>query len=578
MTEYGAKARNKIRGFALIIILSLTALLAFLLLSMATLVRVETSAAETRKYQKLARDNARFALRLALGQIQKAAGSDQRVTARADIFEENIANPFWTGIWNVDPTSLGYGDVTWLVSGKNPDPWVADEDEIILLGINSASQIIALPREPIFVNPPAGEDKSGLIKQGHYAYWVSDEGIKASVAKVDHSDGTINYRNYKERDHLRQLGPQKIGGEVFYSGLNPLSLEYDLVNTNLHKIHSRSQLPLINGLIVEEKSTSRAIALQHFHDLTTVAYGIIANTLSGKDAGLKKDLSLYPSLLGPGFESYMDYRQYLVRLNDDEENVLPSRQYYITPFDSAATQTGQIQYTIAPILTEALFQINIRSDKKSPKIRARLRCLFELWNPYTSEILLGPGNAGDLEMAVTGLPTISVIDSNGGTASIDLQDFFGDASQPYSPLIVRLPFPVEEHWLPGRIFNWAGVPIANFDSRRWNLNAITIGGSNGLETGKFANEPIRSKTSDDTRFEITCAELTSLNLKLYLIVPGKEKALLADYRDVRFAEIDVAPYKHWQKTMNFGFHFRLKEPIDSHTHPENRRGAMANRP
>ena len=101
---------------------------------------------------------------------------------------------------------------------------------------------------------------------------------------------------------------------------------------------------------------------------------------------------------------------------------------------------------------------------------------------------------------------------------------------------------------------------------------LRLGGVNGLETGKMALEPIRSKTSSDTRFEITCAELTSLNLKLYLAVPGKEKALLADYRDVQFSEIDVAPYKHWQKTMNFGFHFRLKEPIDSHAHPEHRRG------
>ena len=88
----------------------------------------------------------------------------------------------------------------------------------------------------------------------------------------------------------------------------------------------------------------------------------------------------------------------------------------------------------------------------------------------------------------------------------------------------------------------------------------------------MALEPIRSKTSKDTRFEITSAELTSLNLKLYLTLPGKEKALLADYRDVQFSKIDVAPYKHWQKTMDFGFHFRLKEPIDSHTHPEDRRG------
>lgn len=569
---YSARIRNKEYGFALIIILSLTAFLTFLLLSMATFVRVDTSVVETRNYQKLARDNAIYAVRLALSEIQRHAGPDQRVTARADILDENIANPFWTGIWNVDSTSSGYGDVTWLVSGMNPNPRLAMEDEVILLGDGSSSEIIALPREPIFITPFERQDKSSLIRQGHYAYWVSDEGIKASIAKIDHTQVEINYRNDIERDLMRQLSPQKIGGEVFYPDLSPLSLDYDSVNSNLHKIYSRSQLPLISGLFGNEKSAANAIAHQHFHDLTTVAHGVIANTLSGKDAGLKKDLSLYPSLLGPGFEAYLDYPSYMAGMNDKAETSLPTRHYNITPFDSTFTQPGQIQHTIAPILTESLFQINIRSNEKSPEIRVRLRSLFELWNPYTSEILLGPSNAGELEMAVTGLPTLLVVDSNGGTASIDLQSFLGDTSQPDSPFIIRLPFPAEEHWLPGRIFNWAGAPIANFDSRRWNLNAITIGGVNGLETGKMALEPIRSKTSNDTRFKITSAELTSLNLKLYLAVPGKEKALLADYRDVQFSEIDVAPYKHWQKTMNFGFHFRLKEPIDSHVHPEHRRG------
>jgi hypothetical protein len=445
MLGYRARILNNEYGFALIIILSLTALLTFLLLSMATFVRVDTGLAETRNYQKLARDNAIYAFRLALSEIQKHAGPDQRITARADLLDENITNPYWTGIWNVDPTSSGYGDVTWLVSGKNPDPRIGVDDEVILLGEGSASEIIALPREPISITSHERKDKSNLIKQGHYAYWVSDEGIKASIAKIDHNEESINYRNRNERDLMRQMGPQKIGGELFYPGLSPLSLDFGLVNSNLHKIYSRSQLPLISELMGIEKSMGNAIAHQHFHDLTSVAYGVIANTLSGADAGLKKDLSLNPSLLGSGFEAYLDYQSYMARMNEKEKTSLPTRHYYITSFDSTVTQSGQIQHTIAPILTESLIQINIRSNEKSPTIRARLRCLFELWNPYTSEILLGPGNAGDLEMAVTGLPTLLVVDSNGGTSSIDLQSFFGDASQPDSPLIIRLPFPEVEH-------------------------------------------------------------------------------------------------------------------------------------
>ena len=104
MLGYRARILNNEYGFALIIILSLTALLTFLLLSMATFVRVDTGLAETRNYQKLARDNAIYAFRLALSEIQKHVGPDQRITARADLLDENITNPYWIGIWNVDPT------------------------------------------------------------------------------------------------------------------------------------------------------------------------------------------------------------------------------------------------------------------------------------------------------------------------------------------------------------------------------------------------------------------------------------------------------------------------------------------
>lgn len=572
MTEYRAKASINKRGFALVIILSLTALLVLIFLSMSTLGRVETGATQTRLYQKQARDNALFALRLAIGKIQRHAGPDQRVTARADFLTNDSVNPFWSGVWNVDTQSPDYGDVTWLVSGKNPDPSVAVADKIVLVGKNTASEIITLPREPLFVSTNSKEVDSGLETRGHYAFWVSDESIKASIAKINRSGVVINYRDKEERVHNRQLGPWKTGGEVLFPGLNPLSEGYESVNSNLRRIHSLSQLQLITGLVNEANSNVGEITNQYFHDLTTVAFGVLANTLTGPDAGLKRDLSLQPFLLGSGFESYLDFHRYQHNIIEKSESTLPVRHYYITPFDSDITQMGEILHTVSPVLTEALFQNNIRSDIKSAKILARLRCLFELWNPYTSEILLGLLNAGDLELAVTGLPVISVVDSNGGNTSINLQRLFGDSSKPDNPLVIRLPFPAEERWLPGRIFNWAGAPVANFDSRRWNLNAITMGKANGLDTSKSANGPIRSKTSNDTRFEISNTEQTSLNLKLSLRLSENERALLADYRDIRFSKIDVAPYKHWHKPMNFGFHFRLKEPIDSHVHPVNRRG------
>src|SRR5690606_37451021 len=76
---------NRQRGFALLITITLVAFLVLILVGLATLTRVETQVAANSQLQTQARQNALMALNIALGQLQKHTGPDQRVTARADI-------------------------------------------------------------------------------------------------------------------------------------------------------------------------------------------------------------------------------------------------------------------------------------------------------------------------------------------------------------------------------------------------------------------------------------------------------------------------------------------------------------
>src|SRR5687768_980468 len=78
-------ARARREGFALLITITLLAFLVLLLVSLASLTRVETQVAANNQTLSQARQNALFALNVALGQLQKYSGPDQRVTARADI-------------------------------------------------------------------------------------------------------------------------------------------------------------------------------------------------------------------------------------------------------------------------------------------------------------------------------------------------------------------------------------------------------------------------------------------------------------------------------------------------------------
>ena len=81
------------RGFALLITITLLAFLVLLLVSLASLTRVETQVAANSIQIEQARQNALTGLQIALGQLQKYAGPDQRITVPATTVypEKNVS-------------------------------------------------------------------------------------------------------------------------------------------------------------------------------------------------------------------------------------------------------------------------------------------------------------------------------------------------------------------------------------------------------------------------------------------------------------------------------------------------------
>ncbi len=150
--------RSPRRGFALLITITLLAFLVLLLVSLASLTRVETQVASNSQRLSSAQQNALMALNVALGQLQKYAGPDQRVTTTADLVastdKAGTAAPaalhttttrlavakgarFWTAVWGNNETDIRYdlrpdtippvagnrrgmtpGLLNWLVSGN----------------------------------------------------------------------------------------------------------------------------------------------------------------------------------------------------------------------------------------------------------------------------------------------------------------------------------------------------------------------------------------------------------------------------------------------------------------------------
>jgi len=98
------------RGFSLVLSLTIMSLLVLVILSLAGFLSIESRTAAVRLELAKARLNALASGRLALGHLQLLAGPDQRVTAKADIFEGAAAgaqNPTGTG-----PTGNTYAPMT----------------------------------------------------------------------------------------------------------------------------------------------------------------------------------------------------------------------------------------------------------------------------------------------------------------------------------------------------------------------------------------------------------------------------------------------------------------------------------
>lgn len=338
-------------GFALLITVTLVAFLVLVLVSLATLTRVETSVAANSQTLSQSRQNALLALNVALGQLQKYSGPDRRVTARADIMTvadkltrdnagepvvNDIANVHWTGVWDssmwnpltgdYDGSPRGRGKpqpMTWLVSGNEdvddprkyepagalPADSTATPKRTLVNGV--AADGSADPNNPLVEVPVVrltDDNMPGLAGPqtvGHYAWWVGDEGVKAKLSTV--SSETIagstkplaptsgDARLY----YWKAMSPVRAGAELagapgsrlFPGFIDIFATDASGVDLRdgMRRVLDSRQLPLIHegGGTAILPSVS---VRRHRSDFTTLSRGVLTDTVRG---GLRLDLTRY---------------------------------------------------------------------------------------------------------------------------------------------------------------------------------------------------------------------------------------------------------------------------------------------
>ncbi|MDP4898550.1 MAG: hypothetical protein NWR03_12315 [Akkermansiaceae bacterium] len=300
---------EKLPGFALVVCLSLMVLLLVIALGMLSLGTVALRKSGKEKEMAMARANAQVAMMVALSELQKAAGPDQRITATASILGSGSdgygasAAPVdgrrhWTGVWKSDtvavpPRSDASFDPTnpasrvfsgWLVSSPDPSGKELAEaatapggdDVTIFKGADDASDVL-VPK----VEVTGGQ--SGYSQ--YYAYWVEDQGVKADLGWSE-TEFPSDERTQASRlsslpgvDHGVFEGP--FDGEVSY----PLEEADSVWLRNFSKTISVADVPLV----MDSGSSEQDWLQEKRHDITLASRGLMVDVKLG---GLRRDLSL----------------------------------------------------------------------------------------------------------------------------------------------------------------------------------------------------------------------------------------------------------------------------------------------
>jgi Tfp pilus assembly protein PilX len=376
---------SRSQGFALIISLGILAFVLLLLLSLTAFVRVETRVSENTITQLSARQNALLALHVALGELQKSTGPDQRVSAAADIAAaadggrlssgevaqntqsatgtENglsvdgaasiqTGTRWWTGVWGRAGSSYSssidsvYSEtpspvlLNWLVSGNEGNDYTVDSDGWIsennstnftpgdaidwsATGLSSSDPstwtstsgyadfeikssgqkaVLLVGPDSAGVSAIDGEDaseryvlaplvdidsSSNSNAVGRYAWWVGDEGTKASLTLADPYPGLNDpdaNTTAGAQARLRLMSASRSGVELL-SGWEDYPLADDTSATSqFERVNELSEIQyVISSLTTEVLGSS-------FHDLTRYASGLLTDTLN---SGLRTDLTYY---------------------------------------------------------------------------------------------------------------------------------------------------------------------------------------------------------------------------------------------------------------------------------------------
>jgi len=289
--------------------------------SFIQLAHVEIRVSKQSSAQSEAKSNARLALMMAIAQLQEMTGSDQIVTAKANLLSDStvVENPNWVGVWKTtyaqntheisypligkrtqegdEPYAYigNFSDLRstepeltnnqwrsklldgWLVSSSNnnadPLALLSDDDSSVieLFGRGSLGSLISLSD---YEKQAVRVGKINIFDEGAIAWWTSDNNQKACILPIEGN----------EAEHSIASALASNPGYIKYDNDSPFIDFHDRAVSQRDKIISMASLNLPNSSSTETRELMKYFS----HDLTHHAPGMYTNPVLG---GFQRDLT-----------------------------------------------------------------------------------------------------------------------------------------------------------------------------------------------------------------------------------------------------------------------------------------------
>lgn len=387
--------KGRSSGFALMVALGIMSFVLIVILGLSTLVQVNSKITSSEKNLATAKQNALFALNLAIGDLQNEMGPDQRISATASILDEfpetevidGVNNPYWTGAWNSNDSLEGnlvnqvvsnnrsFSDGKpshfrrWLISTPINGQSMSPKESIFFAkNFNKNAKNAVLMVGAGTVGGESTEENSVYVprqiinkqqeNENGYAYWVGDEGVKTRIAG---SPPEKIKTDLEQILNVNNAGSPRLNAIDGFANAEDISEQSDKILTL-----GTAQFAL-NQALGGNTDTFK----NKFHSLSAFSRGLMVDV---KNGGVRKDLSLlfasgslpleyneqpmfvYDSAIGPLWNYALRYHNMYKRIrNDGGRNYINTSDFWEDA--ETAIPENQVKYTDIPLPVLARMQV-----------------------------------------------------------------------------------------------------------------------------------------------------------------------------------------------------------------------------